>query len=82
MIYSAEIKLWGTTIGAVSLDDGQKTAAFEYDKAFLRSGIQVAPIMMPLRGGVYRFPNFRTKASTVCRACWLIRCPTNLAMSS
>ena len=56
MIYSAEIKLWGTTIGAVSLDDGQKTAAFEYDKAFLRSGIQVAPIMMPLRGGVYRFP--------------------------
>lgn len=56
MIYSAEVRLWGTTIGAVSLDDGQKTAAFEYDRAFLSSGIQVAPIMMPLRGGVYRFP--------------------------
>ena len=57
MRYTAEIKLWGTTIGAISLDESQKIAEFEYDEAFLSSGIQVSPIMMPLRRGVYRFPN-------------------------
>ena len=56
MIYSAEVKLWGTTIGAVSLDGAQKTALFEYDKNFISSGIQVSPIAMPLRGGIYSFP--------------------------
>ena len=57
MIHTAIIKLWGTEIGAVSLDDTQKAAAFEYEKSFLSSGIQVAPIVMPLRQGVYSFPS-------------------------
>lgn len=57
MITTAEIRLWGTTIGAVSLDDSQRTAWFEYNQSFLSSGIEVAPIMMPLRGGVYQFPD-------------------------
>lgn len=52
----AEIQLWGKTIGAVSLDDGEATARFAYDPAFLRSGIEVAPLMMPLSGRVYAFP--------------------------
>jgi serine/threonine-protein kinase HipA len=52
----AEIQLWGKTIGAVSLDDGAATARFAYDPAFLRSGIEVAPLMMPLSGRVYSFP--------------------------
>lgn len=56
MIYSAEVKLWGTVIGAVSLDESQKTALFEYDRSFISSGIEVSPISMPLRAGIYRFP--------------------------
>ncbi len=56
MINTAVIKLWGTVIGAVSLDDSQKTAEFEYDRNFITSGIQVSPIVMPLKSGVYRFP--------------------------
>ncbi len=56
MINTAVIKLWGTLIGAVSLDDSQKTAEFEYDRNFITSGIQVSPIVMPLKSGVYRFP--------------------------
>jgi serine/threonine-protein kinase HipA len=52
----AEIQLWGKTIGAVSLDDGETTARFAFDPAFLRSGIEVAPLMMPLSGRVYAFP--------------------------
>lgn len=56
MIYTAEVKLWGTTIGAVSLDDSQKTALFEYEKSFISSGIQPSPIMMPLKDSPYSFP--------------------------
>ena len=52
----AEVKLWGRTIGAVSLLDGDPVAAFEYDGEFARSGIQVAPLVMPLSRRVYRFP--------------------------
>jgi serine/threonine-protein kinase HipA len=56
VISVAEVRLWGRTIGAVSLADGERTAVFEYDPAFVRSGIEVAPIMMPLSSRLYRFP--------------------------
>ena len=52
----AEVRLWGRTIGAVSLPDQEQVAAFEYDAAFARSGIPVAPLSMPLSRQVYRFP--------------------------
>jgi serine/threonine-protein kinase HipA len=52
----AEVRLWGRTIGAVSLADGEKTALFEFDPAFVNSGIEVAPIMMPLSSRIYSFP--------------------------
>jgi serine/threonine-protein kinase HipA len=52
----AEVRLWGRTIGAVSLLDGEEVARFEYDEAFAQSGIQVAPLVMPLARRVYRFP--------------------------
>ena len=54
---SAEIRLWGTTIGAVSLDSNNRTADFEYNPSFTQSGIQLSPIMMPLKHGIYRFPD-------------------------
>jgi serine/threonine-protein kinase HipA len=52
----AEVRLWGRTIGAVSLGDDDEVAAFEYAPAFVRSGIEVSPIVMPLSERVYRFP--------------------------
>lgn len=52
----AEVKLWGRTIGAVSLGDNTDVAAFEYDPAFARSGIEIAPLTMPLSTQLYRFP--------------------------
>ena len=51
-----EVRLWGRTIGAVSLADGDTVASFQYDPAFISSGIEVAPLMMPLSNRVYRFP--------------------------
>ena len=51
----AEVKLWGRTIGAVSLEDGSQVAAFEYDSAFANSGIEISPIALPLSIRVYTF---------------------------
>lgn len=52
----AEVKLWGTTIGAVSLLEGETIASFQYTPEFAASDIQVAPLTMPLRVASYRFP--------------------------
>ena len=52
----AAVTLWGSRIGAVSIRAGDRHAAFQYDPAFARSGIQVAPMKMPLREAPYRFP--------------------------
>ncbi|HEX4482498.1 MAG TPA: type II toxin-antitoxin system HipA family toxin [Solirubrobacteraceae bacterium] len=48
--------LWGRRIAAVSIAPGERYATFEYDPAFAGSGIQVAPVQMPLRTEPYRFP--------------------------
>jgi len=57
----AEVRLWGRTIGAVSLDDNNDNAAFEYDSAFVRSGIEIAPLTMPLSNRVHTFPELPEK---------------------
>ena len=57
----AEVRLWGRTIGAVSLNDGTDVAAFEYDPNFAKSGIEISPIMMPLSNRVYSFPALSRK---------------------
>jgi len=57
MITRAAVRLWGRTIGAVSLDDANGIAAFQYDPAFARSGIEISPITMPLSDRVYVFPD-------------------------
>ncbi len=51
-----EVRLWGRSIGAVSLADGDDVVRFEYDPAFIGSGIEIAPLMMPLASRVYHFP--------------------------
>jgi serine/threonine-protein kinase HipA len=53
----AEVRLWGRTIGAVSLEEGARIAAFQYAPAFVGSGIQISPLMMPLSSQVYQFPS-------------------------
>jgi serine/threonine-protein kinase HipA len=53
----AEVRLWGRAIGAVSLEEGARFSAFQYDPAFLASGIELAPITMPLSRRIYQFPS-------------------------
>ena len=52
----AEVKMWGTRVGAVRWDPDRGLADYEYDPAFLASDIQLAPLLMPLRPGVWTFP--------------------------
>jgi len=52
----AAVNLWGTRIGAVSIEDGSAVAVFQYEPAFSRSEIQLSPITMPLRAEPYSFP--------------------------
>jgi serine/threonine-protein kinase HipA len=51
----AAVTLWGARIAAVSIEAGASYATFQYDPAFARSGIEIAPIRMPLRTQPYRF---------------------------
>ena len=53
----AEVRLWGKTVGAVDWNESLGVAKFEYDPVFAKSGIEVAPLMMPLVGRVYSFPS-------------------------
>ncbi len=52
----AEVRMWGTRIGAVALAEGQAHATFEYDPAFVASGIEISPLTMPLSSRIYSFP--------------------------
>ena len=53
----AEVRLWGSTIGAIALADNEAVASFEYNPDFVTSGIELSPLVMPLSRTVYRFPS-------------------------
>ncbi len=53
---SARVILWGKQIGAISWLEDREIGVFQYDPEFQRSGIQVAPLLMPLREFPYEFP--------------------------
>lgn len=52
----ATVSLWGRDIAAVSWLDDRQLAVFQYMPDFAESGIQLAPIMMPLGPVPYEFP--------------------------
>lgn len=53
---TAEVILWGTRIGIIHQDIAKPYAAFEYDKDFVNSGIELSPLRMPLGKNIYEFP--------------------------
>ncbi len=56
-----EVRIWRKAVGAVALDPRLGYYAFEYQPAFVRSGIELAPLTMPLVGGA--------RTVCVCRVC-------------
>lgn len=64
MVTHAKVILWGKVVGLVVWDDRLQRASFQFDRSFTRSGLDVAPVMMPLakaRGGeeIFTFGNNR-----------------------
>ena len=57
MVTTAEVHLWGHKIGVVLWNEQRGCASFEYTSEFIRSGLEVAPLTMPLRQQTYSFPD-------------------------
>ena len=58
-----DVKLWGRLVGSLVWDATTGMAVFEYDSAFRRNGIGLAPLTMPLSLGnrPFSFPTNRTE---------------------
>jgi serine/threonine-protein kinase HipA len=53
----AEVKLWGRRVGAVAIGEDDPVATFEYEPDFAADGVELSPLVMPVRrSGRYRFP--------------------------
>ncbi len=52
----ATVRLWSQDVGAVAWDSERDIGTFEYEPAFVRQGLEVAPLTMPLRSGMLSFP--------------------------
>ncbi|KRA16216.1 MULTISPECIES: type II toxin-antitoxin system HipA family toxin [unclassified Lysobacter] len=58
-----EVRVWGKRVGAVAADPTYASYAFEYDPAWARRGIQLAPLTMPTPGpGIHTFPSLDREA--------------------
>lgn len=59
---AASVSLWGQNIGALGeRPDG--AIAFAYAPDWLSSGVEIAPIKMPLQPGHYQFPHLNDESS-------------------
>ena len=50
------VKYKSYEVGAVSFNTNTGIGAFEYDPAFIKQGIELAPVKMPLTKRIYSFP--------------------------
>lgn len=67
MVVAAEIWIWDKLAGAVLWDESQQTGSFEFNSEFLRSGLDISPVKMPLKKGrrVFTFPELRKSREDV-----------------
>ncbi len=50
----AKVTLWGDTVGALALQP-DASIAFEYDPQWLARGIEISPLKLPARPGIFQF---------------------------
>ena len=55
----ANVNLWGRRVGAISWDSERTIGIFQYDPKFLSAGIEISPIVMPVREATYMFTALR-----------------------
>ena len=56
----AEVKLWGTLVGYLANDE-ENNVYFTYDPSFIARGIEISPIVLPLRREPYSFPRLTSE---------------------
>lgn len=56
-VMAVDVFLWGHHVGRIAPDFGSYYQ-FQYDPAFVRTGVQIAPFEMPLREEMYKVVNF------------------------
>ncbi|HRI01038.1 MAG TPA: type II toxin-antitoxin system HipA family toxin [Saprospiraceae bacterium] len=61
MLNNAFVKIWNMRVGAIAWNPITELGTFQYDKSFLKSGINLSPIVMPIENGdiLYEFPENR-----------------------
>ena len=52
----ATVRLWERDVGAVAWDEPRGVANVEYDPAFVRQALPIAPLTMPVGPGIFSFP--------------------------
>ena len=55
-VQAAHISLWGRDIGAVAWNEGRGLAEVEYTDAFIRTGLDIAPLTLPRDRRIFSFP--------------------------
>jgi len=65
MINNAFVNIWNKRVGAIAWDPESGLGTFQYDKDFLRAGLDLAPILMPINQGerLFSFPENRENAT-------------------
>ena len=58
----AEVLLWDRVVGALAWDPTRRVGTFEYATDFLPSGVEIAPLTMPLRAGAFAFPDLAERS--------------------
>ena len=54
-----DVKLWGESVGSLYWEKESNAALFDYERKFIRSGLDISPIIMPIsqyRNTPYRLP--------------------------
>lgn len=65
MINNAFVNIWNIRVGAISWNPNTGIGTFQYDKDFLKLGINLSPILMPVENGniLYEFQENRDKST-------------------
>ena len=57
-----QVSLWGHKVGVLVPSPERGYFAFRFDRSFLETGIEIAPLMMPLAEGPYQFTDLPRNA--------------------
>ena len=57
----AGVRLWGQLTGALAYDPDTKICTFEYASEWVKQGVEIAPLKMPLSTRKYQFPGLNAE---------------------